>query len=130
YLHAGFTAISCENDVRGTLNYMAPEQLINCRYAKPPCDIYAVGACLYRFLAGRLPIDVDDSPSAMAQILSAKRTPLIEHAPDVPAEITAAVDRALAREPGDRFSSAEHMRRVLLRFAEKEGPARDGATIS
>jgi serine/threonine-protein kinase len=121
YLHAGFTAISCENNIRGTLNYIAPEQLINCRYAKPPCDIYGVGVCLYRFLSGRLPIEVDDSTSAMALLLNSRARPLAEHAADIPAQLAAAVDRALAREPGDRFSSAEHMRRALLRFAEKAG---------
>jgi serine/threonine-protein kinase len=118
YLNAGFSSVSRENQVRGTLAYMAPEQLINCRYAKPACDIYAVGACLYRFLSGTLPIEVKDGSNGIAQLLNSVPVPLAERCRDVPLDLAALVDRALAREPGDRFSSAEHMRKNLLKFLE------------
>lgn len=118
YLNAGFSSVSRENEVRGTLAYMAPEQLINCRYAKPACDIYAVGACLYWFLSGTLPIDVQAGVNRVARLLNATPVPLAERCRDVPLDLAAQVDRALARDPGDRFSSAEHMRKNLLRFLE------------
>jgi eukaryotic-like serine/threonine-protein kinase len=116
YLEAGLTEISCENNVRGTLSYIAPEQLLSCRYAKPPCDIYSVGVCLYRFLSGRLPYANDHASELFANIVNSKIRPLADAAPDLPAEICRSVHRALAREPGDRYSSAEHMRRSLLKF--------------
>ncbi len=53
FLTAGFSSISRDTETRGTLAYMPPEQVINCRYAEPPCDIYAVGACLYFYLTFR-----------------------------------------------------------------------------
>jgi eukaryotic-like serine/threonine-protein kinase len=119
YLDAGMTMLSVENNVRGTPGYMAPEQILNCRYAKPPCDIFSAGACLYRYLAGRAPFAGKDASDVMSLVLNGKPEPLATLAPDLPGELAAAVHRSLAREPGDRFSSAEHMRRALLRFTEK-----------
>jgi eukaryotic-like serine/threonine-protein kinase len=95
---------------------MAPEQLINCRYAKPPCDIYGVGACLYWYLSGHGPHDLESGASAVARILNVPPLPLAERAPDLQLELARAVDRALAREPGERYSSAEHMRKALQQF--------------
>lgn len=119
YESAGFTSISCEMNVRGTLGYMAPEQLIESRYAKPPCDVYSAGACLYYFLSGKRPNECNDSGSVVAQILNSRSQPLAELTPDVPVALAQAVDRSLAREPGDRFGSAEEMRNAILKFTEK-----------
>ena len=119
YYDAGMSVISRENDIRGTLGYISPEQLIDCRCAKPPCDIYSAGACLYHLLCGELPFEVTDTASSIALILNSRPRPLRERAGDVPPELSAAVDRAMAREPGDRFSSAQHMRAALMKFTEK-----------
>jgi serine/threonine-protein kinase len=116
YLYAGFSSISRENLARGTLNYMAPEQLINCRYAQPACDIYAAGVCLYYYLSNALPYELADRPSAVAHILNNAPRPLQEVASDVPPELMDFVARAMAREPSERFASAEHMRQSLLKF--------------
>jgi serine/threonine-protein kinase len=119
YQDAGLSSLSRENEIRGTLGYMPPEQIINCRYSKPPCDIYAAGACLYYFLSGTLPVASVEGTKSIALLLNRPAVPLAERAPDVPTPLARAVDRALAREPADRFSSAEHMRRVLQPFTEK-----------
>ena len=119
YQDAGLSSLSRENDIRGTLGYMPPEQIVNCRYSKPPCDIYAAGACLYRFLSGVLPVTAAEGTKSIAILLNRPALPLAQRAPDVPADLARAVDRALAREPGDRFGSAEHMRQTLLPFTKK-----------
>lgn len=116
YLTAGFSAISHDEQMRGTLPYMAPEQVMNCRYAKPPCDIYAAGACLYFYLTGACPYDFTGSASAAAQVLNSDPTPILSRNPQLPPDLAALVHRALARDPGDRFSSADHMRKALFRF--------------
>jgi len=118
YLNAGFSCISREDQVRGTLAYMAPEQLINCRYAKPAADLYAAGACLYCLLSDRMPYDLEDGASAVARILNTPPVPLRQRAADVPAELAAAVDRSLERDPGSRFASAGEMRKTILRFSQ------------
>jgi serine/threonine-protein kinase len=116
---AGLSSLSRENEIRGTLGYMPPEQIINCRYAKPPCDLYAAGACLYFFLSGTLPVAEVEGKKSIALILNRPAVPLAQRAPDVPEALARTVDRALAREPEDRFSTAEHMRLALLPFTEK-----------
>jgi len=119
YHGAGIGAISNENDLRGTLGYMAPEQLKDSRCAKPPCDIYSAGACAYYLLCGKLPHDTTTPSIAFASTLNSRPRPLQERDPDLPSELCAAVDRALSPEPSDRFSSAQHMRQALLKFTEK-----------
>ena len=49
-------------------------------------------------------------------ILNTSPISLAERAPDLPLELARAVDRALAREPSERYSSAEHMRKALQQF--------------
>jgi hypothetical protein len=119
YLYAGLSSISCENPVRGTLNYMSPEQLINCRYAKPAADIYAAGVCLYLFLSGRLPFELDESSNPIAQILNSPPKPLTPRAADVASELVTIVERAMNRDPSGRFTSAAEMRSALMGFTDK-----------
>src|SRR5207247_8556616 len=119
YVNAGFTSITRDDEVRGTLGFMPPEQLINSRYAQPPCDIYAAGACLYYLLSRRLPYDTTDVRSTIALVLNSSPQPLAQHAPDVPAELATIVHTAMAREPDHRFASADQMRQALLKFTAK-----------
>ena len=98
-----------------------PEQLKDSRNAKPPCDIHSAGACLYSLLSGKLPHDVTIASVAYSSILNLAPAPLRSSPPDLPPDLCAAVDRALSREPLDRFSSAQHMRQALLKFTEETG---------
>ena len=100
----GFAAIA-QKMIRGTLGFASPEQLDDSRHAKPPCDIYSVGASLYFFLSGRMPLDL--SERAVGEAAVPKRIPLASRAADLPAELCGAVDRSLAINPLERFSSAE-----------------------
>jgi hypothetical protein len=119
YLNAGFSSLTRDDDIRGTISYMSPEQILDSRYASPPCDLYSVGVCLYLFLSGKLPFQAKDAHGAIVAILNSVPPPISLRAPDVPADLAAIVDRSLAREPEDRFPSAESMRQALLKFTEK-----------
>lgn len=114
---AGLTGISDVNEVKGTLAYIAPEQLIDSRYAKPACDIYAAGVCLYQYISGQLPFNLQDGAAGIATILNSQPIPLRSRAPQVPAEIAALVDRALRHEPAERFATADEFRVALMKFA-------------
>jgi pSer/pThr/pTyr-binding forkhead associated (FHA) protein len=114
---AGLTGISEDNEVKGTLAYIAPEQLIECRYAKPPCDIYAAGVCLYQYISGQLPFDLQDGAAGIAIILNSQPIPLARRVPQVPAALAALVDRALRHDPAERFANANEFRRALMKFA-------------
>ena len=119
YANAGFSEITRDGEARGTIAFMPPEQLIDCRQAKPAADIYSVGATLYHYLAGEFPFEFSDDRSAFAQILQDEFVPLNHRLPEIPQELAAMVHRALARDPVDRFASAQEMRQSLLPFSKR-----------
>lgn len=108
----------------GTPLVMAPELF---EVAKPSVasDIYALGVLLYRLAGGRYPVDARSRSELMDKLRSRVRIGLSELRPDLPAGMTAAIDRTLAFEPGSRFESAAQMSDAL-----QETLAREGSTPS
>lgn len=100
----------------GTPNYMAPEQAQG-RPVDGRADLYALGAVLWEALVGE-PMITGSSPLAvMSQQLTAPpRAPSTERA-GVPAALDAAILRSLAKDPADRFATAQEMREALLEAA-------------
>jgi serine/threonine-protein kinase len=119
---AGFSGITPEASMLGTLAYVAPEQARDARFVLPAADLYSAGATLYYLLAGQPPYQFTASGSALAKIAGQDPVPLFRHRPDLPQELTEIVHKALARRPEDRFPSAAAMRLALLPFAERRIP--------
>jgi serine/threonine protein kinase len=116
YAYAGLSEISRLGDIRGTIAYLAPELVIDCRQARPAGDIYAVGATLYRYLANEFPFDFDDK-NKLAVVLEDDPVPLRRRAPQVPSGVEEIVHRALAKDPAARFPSARVMLKALEPFS-------------
>jgi len=99
----------------GTLGYMAPEQCIDSYRVDAKADLYALGATLYRLLAGRVPFAgreatmVGRFPTKFRESC----TPIQTLRPDVPAPLAALIEQMLAREPKDRPAGAEEVMRQL-----------------
>jgi tRNA A-37 threonylcarbamoyl transferase component Bud32 len=105
--------LTAGDDVLGTPRYLAPERVTGQR-ATPASDIYSLGAVTYECLTGRPPF-VADGPVALAVAHQREPVrPLGEIAPDIPRNIAAVVERALAKDPRSRFGSAAEMRSALL----------------
>jgi len=114
FIDAGFSDCSTSNEICGTLAYMPPEQIIDCRHAKPACDIYAAGVCLYNMISGRLPYEADMASQQISMILNADPTPITEHVPDIPPAFLQILNRSMAADAANRYRTAGAMRKALL----------------
>jgi serine/threonine-protein kinase len=92
----------------GTPRYMSPEQA-NGEAVDGRGDLYSLGAVAYFATTGRAPIDGDSAAAILARKLLVTPTPLAEVRGDVPPRFAAAVDRCLARDPAERWPSAEEL---------------------
>ncbi len=119
YADAGLSQLTHDGDVLGSLAYMSPEQFIDSRHAKPPCDIYSTGATLYRLLAGHDPFVFAKGACKFRAILEDEPIPIQKSFPQVSAALAKIVHRALAKDPQQRFSSAAEMRHALLPFGRR-----------
>ena len=90
----------------GSLNYMSPEQIGGSK-ATSRSDIYSVGITLYELLTGTLPIKGESNYEIMMGHMQQVPAPLNQLAPEVPGVVADAVMHALAKDPAERFASAE-----------------------
>jgi tetratricopeptide (TPR) repeat protein len=108
--------------VFGSPRWMAPE-LLSGSSPTPAADIYAVGGVLYWLLTGEAPrkeLVLAPPPEACAP---AGRAPLERRRPDLAQECTAVIERALAREPAQRYENATLLARALRSAVRKRGSA-------
>jgi serine/threonine-protein kinase len=114
-------SVTKEGALLGTVLYMSPEQLTNAAGVDARADLYALGATLYRMLAGEPPLEPAATQVLIARILSGSvpRNPRVLR-PEVPAWLDKIVARAMAPNPDERFATAREMRLAIERG---QGPA-------
>ncbi|MCU0863591.1 MAG: serine/threonine-protein kinase [Planctomycetes bacterium] len=112
-----------DGDVIGTPSYMAPEQARgDTERLDERADVYAVGAMLYRLLAGRAPYTEpgERAPAATLwrRVLAGPPAGLAGLAPEAPGELIAICERAMAREVGERYAGMLPLAEELRAFLE------------
>lgn len=98
----------------GTAAYLAPERVAG-QPATPQSDIYAVGVVLYEALSGQKPFQADTPIGLMRAVDAHQVIPLAEARPGLDPSLVSAVERAMAKDPAHRFSTAADMAAVLRR---------------
>jgi eukaryotic-like serine/threonine-protein kinase len=104
----------------GTAQYLSPEQARGAPVDQRS-DIYSVGIVLYELLTGKLPFTGETPLEIAMKHLSEVPKPPSALRPDISADLDMIVLRALAKDPEDRFPSAEEMDRELSRVAGGAG---------
>ena len=105
--------LTSTNAMLGTPAFMAPEQARGADDVDARADVYAVGATMYQALTGKMPFEAASVPALLFAIVEKTPPPLRELRPDLPADIVAVVERAMAKRREDRFQDAESMRAAL-----------------
>jgi serine/threonine-protein kinase len=94
--------------VVGTVGYMSPEQ-VKGEAADARSDIFSLGCVLYEMLSGRRAFTGGSSPEVLAAILRDHPQPLAEFDRQVPAHVSAIVQRCIEKNPEQRFQSARDL---------------------
>ena len=108
----------------GTPQYMSPEQATGDRQVDARSDVYSLAAVLYEMLAGEPPVTGSTVQAVIAKLMTERPTPLRVVRDTVPDGVDAAVTKALAKVPADRFASAEEFVRALGRAPGVRNPRR------
>lgn len=109
-------------EVKGKLNYMAPEQLTS-KLVDRRVDIFALGCVLYECTTGRRPFQGDGALSTLYQILEQEVESPVNLVPDYPADLARIVLKALSKQASARYQTAEEMQKELEAWLIKQGAA-------
>ncbi len=101
-----------DGQLKGKLAYMSPEQ-VSSGTVDRRADIYSAGVVAWEMLAGLRLFRADNKGAILLDIVQGKVEPLRTHAPDVPEALEAVVMKALARDPADRYATAEELATAL-----------------
>lgn len=101
----------------GTPKYMAPEQWYG--QVSPTVDVYALGIILYEMLSGHLPYTANTPGELLVKKATQPFPDLHTMIPDLPNAVVAAIQRALAQKPEDRFASMDEFAHVLDKLSTK-----------
>ncbi|MFP3941515.1 MAG: serine/threonine-protein kinase [Thermoanaerobaculia bacterium] len=119
-----------EGEVLGTPEYMAPEQILG-RPITLRTDVWALGVVVHEMLTGERPFRGDSVAEIVHRVVHGQRSAKDAEALPEPAdELRALLDRALARDPEQRFASAGELAAELRRILYRPGAGAGEATLA
>jgi eukaryotic-like serine/threonine-protein kinase len=117
------TLETAPGEVRGTINYMSPEQARGLK-VDHRTDIFSLGVMLYELVAGRRPFEGATASDVIAEILRSDPLPVSQSKPDLPPELERMISRMLAKEREARYGSASELfielQRIVRKYLEKD----------
>jgi serine/threonine protein kinase len=113
----------------GSLNYMPPEQ-VRGEAADARSDIYSFGVSLYEMLTGKLPFKSDSQYSLMTAHLNETPPEPVTLRGDLPAGLNQIIMMAIAKDPANRFQSADAFRAALSSVEVSQLPASNTTAVT
>ncbi len=125
----GRNAITTVGVALGTPTYMAPEQATADPNVDHRADIYAVGVMAYELLAGRTPFQGATPQAVLAAHVTEEPDPVSKHRDQASGDLEALVMKCLAKQPADRWQSADEMLPHLETLATSSGGLTPAGTM-
>ncbi|TAH39515.1 MAG: hypothetical protein EYC70_01650 [Planctomycetota bacterium] len=127
--------VTVDGVVIGTPSYMPPEQAMGrIEELGPRSDVYSVGAMLYHLLAGHMPYVPSDSKTppyaVLNMLLHGPPKPLRQVNPQAPDELAAICEKAMARDPAQRYADILEMARDVEAFLDRRPVAAHPPSLS
>jgi serine/threonine-protein kinase len=113
----GLSGLTFSGEMRGTVPFMPPEQMLDFKTVTPLADLYATAATLYYLLTCRY---IYDEPAGggdlIRMLLEEHPVPVRKRRADIPTPLAAVIEKCLARDANERYPDAASMRRALKPF--------------
>lgn len=135
YTNAGQSGITRIGESSGTIFFMAPEQITNYRFVKPPADLYSLGVSLYYLLTGRHQFDFlspmeqvrgllrgKQQKDPLLIVLEDKPIPIRDRLPELPKHLADVVDKAIRKTEAKRYQTAGEFLAALTKAAQQIAP--------
>lgn len=121
--HSGITKTG---STPGTVAYMSPEQTRG-EEIDQRADLWALGVVLYEMVAGRLPFKGECDAAILYAIVNLQPEPVQKFHPDVPDRLAGVIERALQKDPRDRYQTAEEFIQALQACQSSDAVMPSGA---
>jgi serine/threonine protein kinase/phage shock protein A len=118
----GGTSLTTTGIVMGTVDYLPPEQARG-QKVDGRADLYSLGVVMYQMLSGRLPFTADSPTTMIFKHAYEQPARLAEIAPEVPQRLATIVTRLMAKNPDNRYQSAEEVIADIQKYRSGKPPA-------
>ena len=122
-----FSADTRPGMIMGTISYMSPEQAAG-QPVDARSDIFSFGVVLYELVAGRRPFEGTTDLERLQALISQPAPPLAESSLDLPADLRNIVEKALEKDPADRYQTARELVVDMRRLTRATTSAKTAAT--
>jgi eukaryotic-like serine/threonine-protein kinase len=113
----GLSGLTFSGEMRGTVPFMPPEQMLDFKTVLPSGDLYATAATLYYLLSCQFIYDqVSEGGDLIRALLEEHPVPIQARRADIPTGLARVLEKCLARDPAGRYPTAVAMRQALRPF--------------